>query len=291
MAPKDDLAASAEEAVLEAADMLPHLVDGLEELCVARRRTFQAERALKEDLAAVELVKDSLDEKSQRVKERRKDADKATKSLEKLADALGSAAFAARDVGDLGDLSTFAARSAAQRNVDQMEGEVTELSEAKGFAAVVKAKAKQAQLLAKIATVKARFRGMEREIGRSLVEEGTEELVRCDQTEVLITKVRSARETLAALDKLLNDANADFMRQAADASEQFALGHVSSVKDLSAAETKMRAGIKQAQADQKRAGINVLERLDIAVSLGELDHNSEVWTALKHLRAARESQE
>lgn len=291
MAPKDNLTTSAEEAVLEAADMLPHLVDGLEDLCDARRRTFQAERVLEEDLAAVELVKDSLDEKSQRVRERRKDADKATKNLEKLADALGTAAFEAREVGDLGDLSIFDKRSAGQSEVDQYEGEITELSEAKGFAAVVRAKAKQAQLLAKSATVKTRFRGMEREIGRGLVEEGTEELVRCDQTEVLITKVRSAKETLAALEKLLNDANADFMRQAADAAEHFALGHVSSAKDLLAAEKKMRVGIKQAQADQRRAGTKILERLDIAMSLGELDHGSEIWTALKHLRATSEGQE
>ena len=123
----------AEEAVLEAADMLPDLVDGLEELCDARRRTFRAEQVLEEDLAAIELVKDQLDEKGARVKERRKDADKATRELERLAQDLGAAAFAAREVGDLPDLSIFNERQAAQREVDDYEGQITELSEAKGF--------------------------------------------------------------------------------------------------------------------------------------------------------------
>ncbi|MCO4773372.1 MAG: hypothetical protein KDA24_25285 [Deltaproteobacteria bacterium] len=278
----------AEDAVLEAADMLPNLVDGLEELCVARRRTFQAERVLEEDLAAVELVKDQLDEKGSRVAERRKDADKATKELEKLAQELGTEAFAAREVGDLADLSIFNERQAAQKDVDAWEGEITELKEAKGFGAIVKAKAKQAQLLAKTAATKARFRGMEREIGRGLVEEGTEELVRCDQTEVVITKIKSQKETLAALEGLLNDANSDFMKTAADAADRFALDHVSSHKDLTAANKRIKEGIKQSKKDQRAAGKRILERLDVAVSLGELDHESMVWQALKGLRALHE---
>jgi|GEM_PF-5369215 len=288
MADHDDDIESATEAVLEAADMLPTLVDGLEELCEARRRTFQVERVLEEDLAAVELVRDALDEKAERVKDRRKDVDKEIKGLEKLSAELGSEAFAAREVGDLGDLSIFNERSAAQQEVDTYEGEITELSEAKGFGAVMKAKAKQAQLLAKTAAIKTRFRGLEREIGRALVEEGTEELVRCDRTEVVITKIHSAKETLAALEKLLNDANADFMRTAAEAAERFSLGHVSSTKDLAQAAKKMSEGIKQARRDQRVAGAKILERLDVAVSLGELDHDSMVWTALKQLRALRD---
>jgi hypothetical protein len=282
---------AAREAVLEAADMLPHLVDGLEELCVARRRTFQAERVLEEDLAAVELVKDALDEKGKRVSERRKDADKATRDLEKLADELGTAAFEAREVGDLGDLSIFNERTAAQREVDEWEGEITELSEAKGFGAVVKAKAKQAGLYARVTATKAKFRSLERDIGRGLVEEGTEELVRCDATEVLLTKIASARATLASLERLLNEANADFMRTAAEAAERFALGHVSGTSDLVAAEKKMREGVRQARRDQREAGTKILDRLDVAVSLGELDHESEVWTALKQLRALRDDEE
>ena len=287
----DDDIEDAREAVLDAADMLPTLVDGLEELCVARRRTFQAERVLEEDLAALELVRDALDEKGQRVSERRKDADRAIKDLEKLADELGRAAFEAREVGDLGDLSIFNERTAAQKDVDEYEGEITELSEAKGFAAVVKAKAKQAGLLARVAAGKARFRGLEREIGRGLVEEGTEELVRCDSTEVLLTKIASARATLASLEGLLNDANADFMRTAAEAAERFALEHVSSTKDLAQAEKRIREGVKQAKRDQRQAGDKILERLDVAVSLGELDHDSEVWTALKQLRALNEDED
>jgi len=279
---------AAEEAVLEAADMLPNLVDGLEDLIDARRRTFQAERVLEEDLSAVELVKDQLDEKGRRVADRRKDVDKATKELEKLAEQLGTAAFAAREVGDLPDLSIFNERNAAQKEVDEYEGQISELKEAKGFAAVVKAKAKQAQLLAKATAIKARFRGMEREIGRGLVEEGTEELVRCDATEVLITKIGSQKETLAALEKLLNDANADFMRTAADAADRFALDHVSHHKDLVAATKRMKEGIKQARRDQKAAGAKIIERLDVAVSLGELDKESMVWAELKTLRALRE---
>ncbi len=279
---------AAEEAVLEAADMLPNLVTGLEELIDARRRTFQAERVLEEDLSAVELVKDQLDEKGRRVAERRKDVDKATRELEKLADQLGTAAFAAREVGDLGDLSIFNARNDAQKEVDEYEGQIAELNEAKGFGAVIKAKAKQAQLMAKATAIKARYKGMEREIGRGLVEEGTEELVRCDGTEVLITKIASQKDTLEALEKLLNDANADFMRTAADAADRFALDHVSHHKDLVAASKRMQEGIRQAHRDQKAAGRKIIERLDVAVSLGELDPDSVVWAELKQLRALRE---
>ena len=146
-------------AVLDAADMNLRLVDGLEELCEARRRAYREKQVLEEDLSQVELVRDQLDEKAVRVKERRKDANKAQKDLDRLAAELGTEAFAAREVGDLADLSIFNERMQAQRQVDEWEGELTELGEAKGFGAVIKAKARQAQLLAKVTATKATFRG------------------------------------------------------------------------------------------------------------------------------------
>ncbi len=271
--------------------MNPRLVDGLEELCEARRRAYRVEQVLEEDLSQVELVRDQLDEKAVRVKERRKDADKAQKDLDRLAAELGAEAFAAREVGDLADLSIFNERMEAQRQVDEWEGEITELGEAKGFGAVVKAKARQAQLLAKVTATKATFRGMTKDIGRGLVEEGTEELVRCDQTEVTITKIKSQKETLGELERLLNEANADFMRTASDAAERFGLEHVSVVKDLDAAAKKMRAGVKQAMKDQKTTEQPILDRLDVAMSLGQIDHDSLLYTALQELRMLRDSSE
>ena len=155
MSDLDEQTRHARRAVLDAADMNPRLVDGLEELCEARRRAYRVEQVLEEDLSQVELVRDQLDEKAVRVKERRKDADKAQRDLDRLAAELGAEAFAAREVGDLADLSIFNERMQAQRQVDEWEGEITELGEAKGFGAVVKAKARQAQLLAKVTATKA----------------------------------------------------------------------------------------------------------------------------------------
>lgn len=277
----------AEARVLEAADLSPELVDGLSELIEARRRTFLAERSLRDDLAALELARDQLDEKARRVKERRKDADKAQAQLTKLAHELGAVAFQAHYVGDLPDLSVFSGRAGAQDEVDRLEGEITELSEAKGFGAVVKAKARQAGLLAKVTALKASFRGLEREIGRQLVEERTEELVRCDATEVLLTKIQSQRHTVESLDGLLNEANAELMRAGREAAEEFALERVMSSKDLDPAEERIELGLEEAKKAQRAAGRKVLDRLDVAVSLGELDHDSDVWRALKELREDR----
>lgn len=291
MSDLDEQTRHARRAVLDAADMNPRLVDGLEELCEARRRAYRVEQVLEEDLSQVELVRDQLDEKAVRVKERRKDADKAQRDLDRLAAELGAEAFAAREVGDLAELSIFNERMQAQRQVDEWEGEITELGEAKGFGAVVKAKARQAQLLAKVTATKATFRGMTKDIGRGLVEEGTEELVRCDQTEVTITKIKSQKETLGELERLLNEANADFMKTASDAAERFGLERVSGVKDLDAAAKKMRAGVKQAMKDQKTTEQPILDRLDVAMSLGQIEHDSLLYTVLQELRMLRDSSE
>ena len=68
---------AARERAHDAADIMPDVTDGLLEHVEQRRRSYAAEQKLLEDLAAIELTRDELDEQDVRVKERRKDADKA----------------------------------------------------------------------------------------------------------------------------------------------------------------------------------------------------------------------
>ena len=62
------------------------------------------------------------------------------------------------------------------------------------------------------------------------------------------------------------------------------------MKDLDAAAKKMRAGVKQAMKDQKTTEQPILDRLDIAMSLGQVDHDSLLYTALQDLRMLRDAE-
>jgi len=287
MSVQSDQIAAAEERVLDAADITPDVVDSLDELVDARRRAVSAEQKLMEDLAAIELVRDALDEQDRRVRDRRKDADKAQKDLVALHGDLGRAAFEAFEVGDLEHSPLFDERRAARDEVETIEGEIAELSEARGFGAVVKAKARQAALLARSTATKARFRSLERDIGRALIDDRAEESVRCGNTEVVLSKIAAARTGVRQLDRLLNEANAERIATGRAAESQYALDTVRAPKDLKPAIKRIEGGITASQKDQRSVGRDILQRLDVAVSLGELDRDSELWVALKELRALK----
>ncbi len=275
---------AARERALDAADIMPDVTDGLMELVEQRRRSYAAEQKLFEDLAAIELTRDELDEQDVRVKERRKDADRAVKELDALAGELGKAAFTAFELGELDRNPLYEERRKARDEVETIEGEIAELGQAKGFGAVVKAKARQAALLARSTATKARFRAQERDIGRALIENRTEESVRCSGTEVVLSKILGARESVRQLDRLLNAANAERISTGQLAEDQYSLDSVRAPKDLKPAIKRIEAGMAAARKDQAQADRDVLQRLDVAMSLGELPHDSEPWIALRALR-------
>ena len=66
-----------------------------------------------------------------------------------------------------------------------------------------------------------------------------------------------------------------------------ALDTVRAPKDLKPAIKRIEGGITASQKDQRSVGRDILQRLDVAVSLGELDRDSELWVALKELRALK----
>lgn len=283
----DDQLAAARERVLDAADIMPDVTDGLMELVEQRRRAFAAEKKLLEDLAAIELTRDELDEQDARVRERRKDADKAVRELDSLAGDLGKAAFEAFELGDLDANPLYDSRLEARDEVETIEGEIAELGQAKGFGAVVKAKARQAALLARSTATKARFRSQEREIGRALIEARAEETVRCSHTEAALSRIAGARTLVSQLDRLLNAANADRIATGQLAEDRYSLDSVRTPKDLKPAIKRIEQGIDSAKKDQAQSSREVLQRLDVAMILGELPHDSEPWIALKALRALK----
>ncbi len=275
---------AARERALDAADIMPDVTDGLMELVEQRRRAYAAEQKLLEDLAAIELTRDELEEQHVRVKERRKDADRAVKELEALSGELGKAAFTAFELGELDRSPLYEERRKARDEVEKIEGEIAELGQAKGFGAVVKAKARQAALLARSTATKARFRALEKEIGRSLIEDRAEETVRCAGTEVVLSNILGARESVRQLDRLLNSANAERIATGQLAEDRYSLDSVRAPKDLKPAIKRIEAGMAAARKDQAQADRDVLQRLDVAMSLGELPHDSEPWIALRALR-------
>jgi hypothetical protein len=275
---------AARERALDAADIMPDVTDGLLELVEQRRRSYAAEQKLLEDLAAIELTRDELDEQDVRVKERRKDADKAVKELDALAGELGKAAFTAFELGELDRNPLYDERRTSRDEVEKIEGEIAELGQAKGFGAVVKAKARQAALLARSTATKARFRSQERDIGRSLIEERAEESVRCSGTEVVLSKILGARESVRQLDRLLNSANAERIATGQLAEDRYSLDTVRAPKDLKPAIKRIETGMAAARKEQAQANRDVLQRLDVAMSLGELPHDSEPWIASRALR-------
>lgn len=284
MSVEADQIASAEERVLDAAEIQPDVVDGLDEMVQRRVNAVSAERKLEEDLAAIELVRDALDEQDRRVRERRKDADRAQKDLDSLAGDLGKAVFEAWELGDLDDSPLYHARRDARDEVEKIEGEIAELSEARGFGAVVKAKARQAALLARSTATKAKFRSQEREIGRAIIGDRAEEAVRCGNTEVVLSKIAAARTGVRQLDRLLNEANAERIATGQKAEDQYSLDSVRAPKDLKPAIKRIEAGIATARKEQALAGREIIQRLDVAVSLGQIDKDSELWMSLKALR-------
>lgn len=284
MSVQSDQIAAAEERVLDAAEITPDVLDGLDQLVAGRQRAVSAEAKLMQDLAAIELLRDALDEQDRRVKDRRKDADKAQSELLALAGDLGRTSFEAFELGDLENIPLYDARRAARDEVETIEGEITELSEARGFGAVVKAKARQAALLARSAATRARFRSLEREIGRALIEDRREESVRCEKTEVVLSKIAAARTGVRQLDRLLNAANAERIATGQTAEDEYSLETVRAPKDLKPAIQRIEMGIAAAKKDQSATSRELLQRLDVAVSLGELDKDSELWMALKILR-------
>ncbi len=275
---------AARERALDAADIMPDVTDGLQELVDARRRAFAAEQKLMEDLAAIELTRDELDEQDARVRERRKDADRAVKELENLAGELGKNAFEAFELGDLDHDPLFEPRRISRDEVETIEGEITELGQAKGFGAVVKAKARQAGLLARSAATRTKFRSQERDIGRALIEARNEESVRCSATEVVLSKIAGARTAVSQLDRLLNAANADRIATGQLAEDRYSLDTVRTPKDLKPAIKRIEQGLETARHDQEQTSREVLQRLEVAWTLGELPHDSEPWIALKGLR-------
>lgn len=130
-----------------------------------------------------------------------KNLESAKSKLAKLARPLGVAAFEAFLADDIDESQVFTNRLAVQNRVRELQQERDGLDAAPESEMPQKAKAKALQLAVtgKIKLEEIKFRGLDTETGRKLIEANLDESIRCSSTADLLDRIKTQRARVAKL--------------------------------------------------------------------------------------------
>ncbi len=138
----------------------------------------------------------------------RKELAGAESQLEWFAGPLGHAAFQAYHAGEVGNQPCFADRIALQGEIESLQKEHDQLAPPSdaSFLQKTKAKAQQLVVAGKIKIEELKIGSQETQIGKSLLDSGTEQTIACATTAALLDQVSQQRTTIT---KLRSESEAD----------------------------------------------------------------------------------
>jgi uncharacterized protein (UPF0212 family) len=205
----------------------------------------------------------------------RKTLKDAETELAKLHHPLGMTAFQVFLAGDLEDQPLFADRLAAHKRIQELQKERADLTPGSdaGMARKAQAKVQQMVVAGKIKMGETKVGGLEKGIGRKVIEDKLDESVRCDTTANLLDRIKIQRVGIDKFSEELKGAEIEQAETAKKLSATVGLADFGSSKELDAANNLCVKSVKQHNSDLDvaiRALADALREVDPSALPNEL---------------------